>query len=59
MERFLHFTYDELVKRNKANLDIFLLRDESMEDTAAFPRPTSSATRPWRTFGPPSSNWKR
>ena len=38
-ERFHRFTYDELVKRDKANLDIFWLRDESMEDTADLPPP--------------------
>ena len=38
-ERFRCFTYDELVKRDKANLDIFWLRDESMEDTATLPPP--------------------
>ena len=39
MERFRRFTYDELIKRDKANLDIFWLRDESMEDTATLPPP--------------------
>ena len=38
-ERFRRFPYDELVKRDKANLDIFWLRDESMEDTATLPPP--------------------
>ena len=38
-ERFRSFEYDELVKRDKANLDIFWLRDESMEDSANFPPP--------------------
>ena len=38
-EHFHRFTYDELVKRDKANLDIFWLRDESMEDTANLPPP--------------------
>ena len=38
-ERFRRFTYDELVKRDKTNLDIFWLRDESMEDTANLPPP--------------------
>ena len=38
-ECFRRFTYDELVKRDKANLDIFWLRDESMEDTANLPLP--------------------
>ncbi|MGH3086911.1 MAG: HsdM family class I SAM-dependent methyltransferase, partial [Rubrobacteraceae bacterium] len=32
-ERFRAFDYDELVKRDKANLDIFWLRDESLEDS--------------------------
>ena len=38
-ERFRSFCYDDLVKRDKANLDIFWLRDESMEDSANLPRP--------------------
>lgn len=32
-ERFKPFTYEELTKRDKANLDIFWLRDESLEDS--------------------------
>ncbi len=42
-ERFRRFSYDELVKRDKANLDIFWLRDESMEDTANLPPPDQIA----------------
>ena len=38
-ERFRRFSYDELVKRDKANLDIFWLRDESVEDSATLPPP--------------------
>ena len=38
-ERFHRFTFDELVKRDKANLDIFWLRDASMEDIANLPPP--------------------
>jgi type I restriction enzyme M protein len=38
-ERFRPFTYEELVKRDKANLDIFWLRDESVEDSASLPSP--------------------
>ena len=38
-ERFRCFRYEELVKRDKANLDIFWLRDESMEDSANLPPP--------------------
>ena len=30
---------DNLVKRDKANLDIFWLQDESMEDSASLPAP--------------------
>jgi type I restriction enzyme M protein len=32
-ERFRSFTYDELVSRDKASLDIFWLGDESLEDS--------------------------
>ncbi|HZA24808.1 MAG TPA: SAM-dependent DNA methyltransferase, partial [Dehalococcoidia bacterium] len=38
-ERFRVFTFDELTKRDKANLDIFWLRDESVEDSASLPPP--------------------
>ncbi len=38
-ERFRRFSYDELIKRDKVSLDIFWLRDESMEDTASLPPP--------------------
>jgi len=38
-ERFHRFTYDDLVARDKASLDIFWLRDESLEDTDNLPPP--------------------
>jgi len=38
-ERFKAFTYSELMGRDKANLDIFWLKDESIEDTANLPPP--------------------
>ena len=38
-ERFRPFSYDELVARDKASLDIFWLRDESLEDTDNLPAP--------------------
>jgi type I restriction enzyme M protein len=38
-ERFRSFTYDELVKRDKASLDIFWLKDDSLEDVANLPSP--------------------
>ena len=38
-DRFRRFSYEDLMKRDKANLDIFWLRDESMEDSANLPPP--------------------
>ena len=38
-ERFRPFTYDELVARDKASLDIIWLRDEALEDTGNLPAP--------------------
>ncbi len=38
-ERFHAFTYEELVKRDKASLDIFWLKDDSLEDSANLPAP--------------------
>lgn len=37
--RWRVFNYDELAARDKANLDIFWLRDESLEDSANLPDP--------------------
>ncbi len=37
--RWRMFTYDELITRDKVNLDIFWLRDESLEDSANLPDP--------------------
>ena len=37
--RWRAFSYDELMARDKVNLDIFWLRDESLEDTADLPDP--------------------
>jgi type I restriction enzyme M protein len=37
--RWRAFTYDEIVARDKASLDIFWLRDESLEDSASLPDP--------------------
>ena len=38
-ERFRFFTYDELMARDKANLDITWLRDETLEDLDNLPAP--------------------
>jgi len=38
-ERFKAFTYDELIARDKLNLDITWLRDESLEDLDNLPAP--------------------
>ena len=38
-ERFRSFTYEDLIKRDKANLDIFWLRDDSLGDSSDLPDP--------------------
>ena len=38
-ECFKSFTYDELMKRDKVSLDIFWLKDDSLEDSANLPAP--------------------
>ena len=38
-ERFKAFTYDELIARDKANLDLAWLKDDSIEDAADLPAP--------------------
>jgi type I restriction enzyme M protein len=37
--RWRSYTYDEIIARDKASLDIFWLRDESLEDSANLPDP--------------------
>ena len=39
-ERFRAFSYEQLVARDKANLDIFWLKDESLEDADSLPAPS-------------------
>src|ERR1700737_408124 len=38
-DRFKSFAYEDLLKRDKINLDIFWLKDESLEDSANLPDP--------------------
>lgn len=38
-ERFKAFTYEEILARDKANLDIIWLKDDSLEDAADLPAP--------------------
>lgn len=38
-QQFRAFEYDDLLKRDKVSLDIFWLRDESLEDSANLPSP--------------------
>ena len=38
-ERFKSFTYEELTKRDKINLDIFWLKDGALEESANLPAP--------------------
>jgi len=42
-ERFKPFTYEEIIKRDKTSLDIFWLKDESLEDTDNLPDPDQIA----------------
>jgi type I restriction enzyme M protein len=37
--RWKSFEYDELLKRDKVNLDLFWLKDESLEDAEELPKP--------------------
>jgi len=39
VERFRAFSYDELLRRDKVSLDIFWLKDESLEDSENLPAP--------------------
>jgi type I restriction enzyme M protein len=43
-ERFKSFTYEDLLKRDKVNLDIFWLKDDALEDSANLPAPDIIAT---------------
>jgi type I restriction enzyme M protein len=38
-ERLRSFTYDELLKRDKVSLDIFWLKDDSLEESSNLPAP--------------------
>jgi type I restriction enzyme M protein len=38
-ERFRAFSYEEILSRDKANLDIIWLKDDSLEDAADLPAP--------------------
>jgi type I restriction enzyme M protein len=43
-ERFKCFSYEEILKRDKTNLDIFWLKDESLDDLDNLPEPNILAT---------------
>jgi type I restriction enzyme M protein len=38
-ERFRRFSYEQLAARDKLNLDIFWLKDDSLEDIDSLPEP--------------------
>lgn len=38
-ERFRRFSYDDLIKRDKLNLDLFWLKDDSLQDLDHLPAP--------------------
>ena len=43
-ERFKAYEYNELIERDKTNLDIFWLKDDSLEDTENLPEPNVLAS---------------
>lgn len=43
-ERFKAFTYEDIIRRDKVNLDIFWLKDELLEDSANLPDPSVIAS---------------
>ena len=38
--RWRAYTYEEIMARDKASLDLFWLRDESLDDSATLPHPS-------------------
>jgi type I restriction enzyme M protein len=42
-ERFKKYSYEEILKRDKANLDIFWIKDESLDDLDNLPEPKDLA----------------
>ena len=41
--RWRSFAYEELLKRDKLNLDIFWLKDDSLDDVDSLPAPAHEA----------------
>ena len=65
-ERFRCFSYDELLKRDKVNLDIFWLKDEALEESANLPAPeiiaqeiTDDLEAALEQFATIAEDWKR
>jgi len=50
-ERFKPFDYEDLTSRDKTNLDIFWLKDDSLEDTENLPGPEVLATQITENLG--------
>lgn len=44
-ERFRYFTYEQLIARDKASLDVFWLKDDSLERLDELPRSAGSMER--------------
>jgi hypothetical protein len=57
--RWRAFDYEDLMKRDKVNLDIFWLRDKNLEDSDDLPPPTSSPRRSPTTSRPPWNSSRR
>lgn len=58
-EGFKGFAYDDLFKRDKVNLDIFWLSDESLEDSANLPDPDVLALKSLKNWKRPQSSLRR
>jgi type I restriction enzyme M protein len=54
--RWRSYDYEELIKRDKINLDIFWLKDEALEDSANLPAPEIIAADITEDLQAPSPN---
>ena len=48
--RWRAYTYDEIAARDKVSLDIFWLRDDTLEDPNNLPAPDVLAQKSWQTW---------
>jgi hypothetical protein len=61
-ERFRKFPLETLLTRDKLNLDMFWLKDDTLDDPDLLHRPTKSRprrSRAWRRRWPAFARWRR